>query len=162
MSMSVKDIERIKEELRSWDLVDLKKKLGSLSSRKCRLKKIERKKVEMLDVLENERIVREVINEKSEKKLSIYERDREDINCMSYEEVMKGIKNVDSIKCIELSKDNVNDEKLDKLEKVRVWLVDRKKEVEGSSRGMIRISDIVRKLEDIKNVEELKEWLLCK
>lgn len=162
MSMSVKDIERMKEELISWDLVDLKKKLGSLSSRKCRLKKIERKKVEMLDVLENERIVREVINEKSEKKLSIYERDREDINCMSYEEVMKGIKNVDSIKCIELSKDNVNDEKLDKLEKVRVWLVDRKKEVEGSSKGMIRISDIVRKLEDIKNVEELKEWLLCK
>lgn len=160
--MSVKDIERMKEELISWDLVDLKKKLGSLSSRKCRLKKIERKKVEMLDVLENERIVREVINEKSEKKLSIYERDREDINCMSYEEVMKGIKNVDSIKCIELSKDNVNDEKLDKLEKVRVWLVDRKKEVEGSSKGMIRISDIVRKLEDIKNVEELKEWLLCK
>lgn len=162
--MLIKEIEAMKEELRSWELVALEKKLRSFQSKVCRLKKIEKRKKEMIECLEKERIIKEVIIEKKEKKVSIYEREKDEIMCMDIEEVMRGIKNVDSIKCIELSKDDdkIDKEKLKKLEVVREWLIDRKEEVKGSSKGLINVSDVVRKLEDIESIEELKEWLLNK
>lgn len=162
--MLVKEIESMKVELRSWELVDLEKKLRSFQSKVCRLKKIEKRKKEMMECLEKERIIKEVIIEKKEKKVSIYEREKEEIMIMDIEEIMKGIKNVDSIKCIELSKDDdkIDKKKLSKLEVVRKWLVERKEEIKGSSKGLINVSDVIRKLEDIESMEELKKWLLEK
>jgi hypothetical protein len=160
--MLVKEINEMKEELRKWNMEDLEKKIKSLQSLKCRLKKIEKRKKEMEDVLEKERIIREVIIEKSEKKVSIYEREEEEIKVMNVEEVLRGIKNIDSILCIEKSKDKMNEEKIEKCNKVRVWLVERKEEVEGNNKGNVKISDVLRKMEDCKSLEDLKIWLLDK
>lgn len=159
--MNVKEIEKMKNDLRKKDVVELEKLMKNYSSKKCRLKKIEYDVKEMEELLENERICREVIIEKKEKKSVIYERLEEEIKVMNIEEVMKGIKNVDSLRCIENGKrDEFKDKsKIEKMEKVREWLLERKKEVEGNSNGSIKISDVIRKIEDVKSLEELKSWL---
>jgi hypothetical protein len=112
-------------------------------------------------ILEKERIVREVIIEKTERKNFIYERSKEEIDCMNMEEVMKGIKNIDSILCIENGKEDKfkNLEKIEKCNMVRGWLIERKEIVSGSSLGKVNISDVLRKIEDCKNLEDLKVWL---
>jgi hypothetical protein len=162
--LNEKEIMDMKEVLRSESMEELDKRIKSLQSMKCRLKKIESKKDEMEEVLIKERIVREVIIEKKEIKVVIYERSIEDIGSMNYEEVMKGIKNIDSILCIENSKDKEfkNMDKIGKCIKVREWLISRKKVVSGSELGKVNISDIYRKLEDIKDIDELKKWLIEK
>lgn len=156
------EVMKYKEELRVESLEVLEKKSKSLDSSICRKKKMEFDVEEMNNLLEEKRIIREVIIEKKEIKVVIYERSLEDIEVMNYEEVMKGIKNIDSLLCIELGKnDNFrNDEKVEKCKKVREWLIDRKNIVSGSSLGKVNISDVMRKIEDIKDLEELKEWLV--
>ena len=162
--LSMKEVLEMKKVLRSWSLVDLEKKIKSFQSLKCRYGKIEKKKKEMEDVLEKERIVREIIIEKKEKKVVLYERSKEEISVLNIEEVMRGIKNIDSILCIEKGKEEKfrNDEKLEKCGIVREWLVERKEEVNGNSLGNVKVSDVVRKIEDCKDLEELKEWLMNK
>lgn len=159
----MKDVEvmEIKEDLRKWGMEELEKKSKSLDSLICRKKKMEYDVEEMNKLLEMKRIVKEVIIEKKEKKVVIYERSEEEIKVMNIEEVLKGLKNVDSIKCLELGKKSelVSKEKLEKLDKVREWLVNRKNEVSGNSLGKISISDVLRKIEDCKDLEELKIWL---
>ena len=160
-----KEVIEMKKELRLLDVESLRKlKRSSVDSKVCRLKKTEYDVNKMNELLEKGRIIVEVINEKVEKKVVIYEREEEEIKVMNYEEVMKGIKNVDSLRCIEGGKNEKFKDlkKIEKLEKVREWLLDRKKEVEGNKNGNIKISDIVRKIEDIKDIEELKKWLLEK
>lgn len=160
-----KEIIEMKKELRLLDVESLRKlKRSSVDSKVCRLKKTEYDVNKMNELVKKGRIIVEVINEKVEKKVVIYEREEEEIKVMNYEEVMKGIKNVDSLRCIEGGKNEKFKDlkKIEKLEKVREWLLDRKKEVEGNKNGNIKISDIVRKIEDIKDIEELKKWLLEK
>jgi len=160
-----KEVIEMKKELRLMDVESLRKlKRSSVDSKVCRLKKTEYDVNKMNELLEKGRIIVEVISEKVERKVVIYEREEEEIKVMNYEEVMKGIKNVDSLRCIEGGKNEKFKDlkKIEKLEKVREWLLDRKKEVEGNKNGNIKISDIVRKIEDIKDIEELKKWLLEK
>lgn len=161
MLLSMSEVLEMKEELRKYSLEDLTKKVKSLQSVKCRYGKIEKKKSEMELILEKERIVREVIIEKTERKNFIYERSKEEIDCMNMEEVMKGIKNIDSILCIENGKEDKfkNLEKIEKCNMVRGWLIERKEIVSGSSLGKVNISDVLRKIEDCKNLEDLKVWL---
>lgn len=162
--LSKKEILEVKEDLRNWELVDLEKKIKSLQSLKSRYGKIEKKKKEMEDILIKERIVREVIIEKKEKKVFIYERLENEIMVMSIEEVMRGIKNIDSILCIERSKELEfqDKEKMVKCDNVREWLVNRKLEVSGNSSGKVNVSDVLRKIEDVESIEDLKEWLVEK
>ena len=118
----------------------------------------------MEKLLIDERIIKEVIIEKKEIKVVIYERSIEEVNCMNYEEVVKGIKNIDSILCIEKNKGDKwrNEEKIEKCGKVRKWLVDRKEIVSGNNLGKVSVIDVLRKLEDIKDIEELRNWLIEK
>lgn len=162
--ISEKEILGMKEELRKEKIEVLERKIQSLQSLKCRWKKIENKKEEMEDLLVRERIVKEVIMEKKEVKVVIYERSMEEIMVMNYEEVMKGIKNIDSILCIEKSKNDEyrNDEKIEKCNVVREWLVNRKNVVSGNSLGKISISDVLRKIEDCKELEDIRVWLVEK
>lgn len=162
--LMVKEIEALKEELRTWTMEDLEKKSKSYDSLICRKKKMEYDPLEMEDLVLKKRIIREVIIEKKEVKAVIYERSEDEIMVMNIEEVMKGIKNVDSIKCIELAKkDEMQDKsKLEKLETVRTWLLNRKEEVSGNSLGKVSILDVLRKIEDCKTLEDLTEWLLEK
>ena len=159
-----KEIKVLKEELRKCEVVELEKKIKSLQSMKCRLRKMDNNVDKMNDILEEERIYREVVNEKKERKLFIYERNEDDIFSMSYEEVMKGIKNCDSIKCLELSKNEefMDNDKLVKVEKIREWLIERKKEVSKLDAGLIRISDVINMLDMVSSLKDLKEWLLNK
>lgn len=159
-----KEIEEIKVELRKENIEVLERKIKSLQSLKCRWKKIENKKDDMEKLLIDERIIKEVIIEKKEIKVVIYERSYEEISCMNYEEVMKGIKNIDSILCIERSKGDEwrNEEKIEKCGVVREWLVSRKEIVSGNNLGKISVIDILRKLEDVGSVNELKDWLIEK
>lgn len=162
--LSVNEILEMKEELRSWSIEDLEKKIKSFQSLKSRYGKIEKKKSELEGVLIKERIVREVIIEKKEKKVVIYERLKDEIMVMNIEEVMRGLKNIDSILCIEKGKELKfrNLEKISKCDIVRVWLVERKLEVSGNSLGNVKISDVLRKIEDCNDLSELVEWLLNK
>lgn len=162
--MNEREILKMKEELRKESIEVLERKIQSLQSLKCRWKKIENKKNEMEELLVKERIVKEVIIEKKEIKVVIYERNMEDILVMNYEEVMKGIKNIDSILCIEKSKNDEyrNDEKIEKCNRVREWLINRKNVVSGNSLGKISVSDVLRKIEDVKDLEELRIWLVEK
>jgi hypothetical protein len=159
-----KEVLKVKEELRKLSLEELRKSGKNYDSLICRRKKMEFDVDEMDYLLLMKRMIREVIIEKEEKKSVIYERLEAEIKVMNIEEVMKGIKNVDSIKCIELSKKEEmrSKEKLDKLEVVREWLLKRKEEISGNSLGKVNISDVLRKIEDCKDLEELKNWLVEK
>lgn len=159
--MNEKEVIEMKEELRKEELIDLEKRVKSLDSKICRLKKMEYDSNKMKEFLEERRIYREVVIEKKEKKVVIYDREKSEIDSMSFEEVVRGIRNVDSIKCIELGKNEKfrSIEKLEKLEKVREWLIDRKGVVDGNSMGKVKVSDVMRVLEDIESIEDLKKWL---
>lgn len=160
--MKKEEVMKMKEDLRKESILDLEKKMKVFGSKKCRMKKIEYNVKDMEKLLEEERICREVIIEKKEKKVYIYERSEEDIKNMNIEEVMKGIKNIDSLMCIEkgMREEVINYEKLEKCKKVRGWLVERKKIVSGSELGKINVSDLLRKLEDLESVEDVRNWIL--
>lgn len=161
---SKEEVLKLKEDYRKVDVVELEKKIRSISSMKCRYRKMENKLEEMERLVVEERIIREILNEGKEKKVVIYERRKDEIDCMSYEEVFKGIKNIDSILCIERSKeDKYKDEnKIRKCDEVREWLVERRNVVSGNNLGLVKISDVLRKMEDVSSLDELKEWLESK
>lgn len=169
MSKEVKVINEVeymeyKEELRKDNVEELRRKKKSVDSSICRLRKREYKKDEMDCLLIKGRGIVEVISEKLERKNVWYERSEDDIKILCYEEVVKGMNSLYSILCIERGKLGKfrNDEKIVKCEKVMEYLKERKKEVEGNRNGVVKVDDIMRKLEDIKDIEDLKKWLVEK
>lgn len=144
-----------KAELGTLDAVQ--KKLKSLQSQKCRLKKMKNKpdyQVRMTEILQEEQVVKEVRSLLTEKKKSVPDFTQEDVNLLDYEATMKAIKSIQSKKCL-----SQNDEaEYNRAVIVEKMLLEHKKQVKPVDETSVKKIEILHLLEEVDNLANNQKY----
>ena len=153
------EIEKIANEFNN-DLELVSKKLKSLQSTKCRLKKLKNKpgyQAEMTEVLKQEQILKEAkaLLDPKEKTVTTFE--QADVDKLDYDETIKAIKSIQSKKTNSrwLTTEEGNNDEYRNACKIEAMLLEHKKNVKPVDEAYIRKTDLETIIETIESSGEL-------
>ena len=145
-----------RNELVGMDLVGLNKELKRVASLKCNLKKrkgVVDKEKELVEILSYEDMVKEVKNGKLNKGKSYFEFEKEDIDKLEIDELVRFRKGVSSKKCLDGGDSEIL-EKCEELLKYSKEVLDDKRNKE--EKELIKKSEICKLLENYKMGGDVK------
>lgn len=145
-----------RSELVGMDLVGLNKELKRVASLKCNLKKrkgVVDKEKELVEILSYEDMVKEVKNGKLNKGKSYFEFEKEDIDKLEIDELVRFRKGVSSKKCLDGGDSEIL-EKCEELLKYSKEVLDDKRNKE--EKELIKKSEICKLLENYKMGGDVK------
>ena len=145
-----------RNELVEMDLVGLNKELKRVASLKCNLKKrkgVVDKEKELVEILSYEDIVKEVKNGKLNKGKSYFEFEKEDIDKLEIDELVRFRKGVSSKKCLDGGDSEIL-EKCEELLKYSKEVLDDKRNKE--EKELIKKSEICKLLENYRMGGDVK------
>ena len=145
-----------RSELVGMDLVGLNKELKRVASLKCNLKKrkgVVDKEKELVEILSYEDMVKEVKNGKLNKGKSYFEFEKEDIDKLEIDELVRFRKGVSSKKCLDGGDSEIL-EKCEELLKYSKEVLDDKRNRE--EKELIKKSEICKLLENYKMGGDVK------
>lgn len=157
--INMKEVEKVAKSLNN-DLLEVEKKLKSIQSKKCRLKKMSgRSNYEQLltEVLQEEELykqVRQLLNPK-EKPVTMYE--QEDVDMLDYDELVKAIKSIQSKKTLTrwlTDVDGDNDEYRNAC-RIEKMLIERRNIIKPVDNEYIRKTDLQTMIDTIEMTPDI-------
>lgn len=153
-------LKNIETVAKSYENVEeVKKAIRSLQSRKSRLRKQKSRKDYkelMIEILQQEQLLKEVRDYFEPKTIPVPKMSQKDIELLNYDETIKAIKSIQSKKCnvqhlTENIADNVEYQKACQIES---WLLEHKKKIKPIEETVVRKSDINDLIDHLQNQEE--------
>lgn len=149
-----------RSELEKMDLMELNKELKRIASLKCNLKKRkigeEEKQKKLVEILKEEDLVKEVKNSKLNKGKGYYEFEKDDIDKLDKEGLIRFRKGIASKKCIDGSDEEVYKRCEALLEYSKVKLEEKR---DREERNLIR-KDEIRKVIENAEINKSLELLI--
>lgn len=158
------DLKLVEKVLNDFDRNDeeLKKELKRLQSIKCRLKKQKFKKdynKEMTEVLKNEQVLKECRQLLNPREKFITEMTENDIKKLTYDEVVKGIRSIQSKKTLTkhlTEKPGDNDEYRMAIQ-IENWLLEQKSKLKPVEDNLVKKTEVEKIINTIEESGKLSQ-----